>query len=122
MISTAITLFKSLSLVGQLLLFGAAMLPIAGAVTWAWGEWQYHEGRVFERAEVARAAKRDAQQWAEWLVQQAVDDEEFAKALEAARLADRDAQKGIDRENRKAPSRGPFISAEFMRELDKLRP
>lgn len=114
--------FSLLSTVAKVLVVVGISLPAFGLTHYLWGEWQYHEGRVFERSEVARVAKKDAAEWAAWIVQTAVDDADFAMALEKARQADMVAQKGIDSENVKAPRSGPFISAEFMRKLDKLRP
>ena len=122
MIMKIATLFSTVSAaltIGKVLAVG---IPLLGVAVWGWGAWQYREGRVYEREEVRKAAVRDAQQWADWLVQMAVEDEAFAKAWEQARRADIEAQKGIDSEIAKAPARGVCMSADFLRELDQLRP
>lgn len=113
------SLFASVFSLARILVIG---IPLFGLAIYGSYKVGHMVGGADERTLVAKAAQRDAEQWAEWLVKMAEEDAEFATALEKAFTRDRELERKLDDAISKTPDVGVCLSDDFLRELGGLRP
>lgn len=98
----------------------AIVVPLTGLALIGAYEIGVREGRLYERADVAKEALVSAQEWQKWLIERARKDDELQDTLRDIMIANKETERELNDVIEKTPDTGCVDDA-FMRALRKLR-